>query len=391
MKRSLLALTAILFSVLLAPIGYASPECPTSSKFQLPTFKFEPDKDFNAANPFYQGYTSNFDVSSPFETEESKRYALIYLSSTNDSELAKAQTDFKKLNMFKPRFSKETIWNDGQYLMTFSNGSYLKTLYDLGPNLVASSYFEYSQNGDAWTKEMNRTATLRDPFSIQFAGYGNGSLVRYSFELNVAGCTNPFKISTNSVQIQGLGTTEVSPTQIAQLVTSATMPKTGAKNSFYYSNFIQRDKFLQGYAQWVSDVKLSLKNFDWKNNFLLQNAYDSLYAISGLSSNLGVVGLSPPGCLTYLDGLRSNFSLKTDCKLGLYMEAEYENSEKYQRNLLIGTVDVIKPKIVNTPASTPKVIQKGVSNVECKKGTKIVKISSRDPKCPKGYSEIKKK
>ena len=169
------------------------------------------------------------------------------------------------------------------------------------------------------------------------------------------------------------------------------MPKTGAKNSFYYSNFIQRDKFLQGYAQWVSDVKLSLKNFDWKNNFLLQNAYDSLYAISGLSSNLGVVGLSPPGCLTYLDGLRSNFSLKTDCKLGLYMEAEYENSEKYQRNLLIGTVDVIKPKIVNTPASTPKVIQKGVSNVECKKGTKIVKISSRDPKCPKGYSEIKKK
>lgn len=400
MKRTIIALTSIFLSVLLIPAGHASPDCPAANKFKLPALTFETDKEFTPPDPYYQKFISNFTVS--LRDADAKRRPLIYLSATNDAEVLKANADLKSgLIMRQTRNPKVTDhlsypWQDGTYLLGYSNGAYTKALYDLGANLVISSFFEFSLDKTLWKQENN----LFDPFTIQHAGYGNGSYVRFTFEISVSGCSNPFFISTNPVEIQGINTTEISATQINEMInsTQAPMYKT-SHNSFYYPSFVERDKFIAGYPNWIKDAKTSLTNFNWSKEFSTQSLQESIVAIGSLTDNLWIVGLNPAGCISYSQENQRNPILKSDCTVGIYMMQEFGPLVQYPRYLLIGTADVKKEKAASTfvKPSVPSAKTSGTSSrtvvktIACQKQSKILKVTGKGPVCPKGYSEMKKK
>jgi hypothetical protein len=401
MKRTILALASIVIGVLLAPVGHASPDCPTAGKFQIPSFTYELDKSFTPPDPYYQRFISNFNYSSSGQSDGDKRIPLLYLSTSSDAEILRVNSDLK-LGRILQTESKSSAgggqiypWKSGEYLLGYSNGAYAKYLYDLGSNLVISSYFEFSRDGNLWNKEKD----LMDPFLIQRAGYGNDSYVRYTFDINVAGCSNPFRLSTNSVQIQGINSTEVTLTQIIELINTAQSPKFRLdRNSFYYSNFIQRDKFIDGYPKWLNDTKILLQSFDWKSELPMQSIIESLWAIGGLANELRIVALNPTGCLNYSENSGLPM-LQRDCTLGIYMLQEIGIYVKYPRYILVGTVDVQKDKGKTelTKSSTQPVKQPGTQagsinkSISCKNQSKILKVIGKNPKCPKGYSEITKK
>lgn len=375
--------------------------CPTSSAFTLAPFTFGLDGDYTSKSPMYQGFISNYsqglgtvNLYPPLNVLGSNlnatNVALAYLSSGNNQELLKVNSDLSSGNNLQQ-------WHNGDYLKNFTNGSYTYPLAQLGQNLVIKNSFQISNDGISWTI-MNFPS---DPYWIQEYGFGNGSLVRYEFEISVAGCQNPLVLSTNRITLTGINTVPLSTGDFINHVNSLVGKRPedvgyfkGDTLSFQFSDFLAHDKFVNGYPNWISSSLKMLQDFDWNSGYFnVHNLDHSWWNLGSNSVNLNVVGIQPVGCLQTSQDDRELIKLIKDCKLGIYVQSAYQGFQKYSQYLLVGTADVRLKLRASAPSPTPSATGKGVSSSvqkktlswSCIKGKTILKFSGSAVVCPAGY------
>ena len=375
--------------------------CPSSSNFTLVPLTYGLDSDYTSKSPMFQGFTTNYfqglgtvnknpNLFTVANFAYAQNIALAYLSSGNNQELSKVNGDITSGN-----FSQQ--WNNGQYLKSFTNGNSTYPLSQLGANLVIKSALQYSNDGISWT--INNFPN--DPYWIQEYGFGNGTLVRYEFEINVAGCQNPLILSTNKITLTGINTVPLATNEFLDYVNSLAGKNPedvgyfkGDTLSFQFSDFLAHDKFVNGYPNWISSSLKMLQDFDWNSGYFnVHNLDHSWWNLGSNSVNLNVVGIQPVGCLQTSQDDRELIKLMKDCKLGIYVQSAYQGFQKYAQYLLVGTADVRLKLRASAPSPTPSATGKGVSSSvqkktlswSCIKGKTILKFSGSAVVCPAGY------
>ncbi len=301
-------------------------------------------------------------------------------------------------------------------LLGSEKASYIKSL---GPNAVAKTSWQFSQDNTNWTTFNG--ALPRSATRLMNWGYFNGTWARYRLELDVFGCENPFNLYSNTVQLSGINDS-ITPLDsflnnyLVQLNNSLTYIQNTTKSSRQVDSSIlpygipsnlnfmdvanvtpEIQSHVPNFIQQVSSALLGLKSPGQSLNF--RNSLNELYAVqiqSGvpLFANASVVGLNPVGCIKPMpqDVSQQIISVSTPrCTAAIFIGAGPNDSEfGYDRYYLLAKVDIGGSTQVVTKASPSNVPQgtanKLSKNLTCIKGALRKTVTGINPKCPKGYS-----
>ena len=403
MKKWMVNRSIVAALILLGTFGTlqnaSAEDCPDSANLQVVPFTFGLDTNYQSNSPMFQGFTSNYFTNygtviskrdfKPFyfaEEPDASHVALAYLSSGNNQELSKVNRDISTGDL-------EELWNKGGYLKNFSRGSYPYLLSQRGTDVVIKSALQFSNDGSTWTD----STSPNDPFWIQKLGFGNESFVRYSFQINLKGCQNPYNLNTNSIKLLGINTTPLSASNLFLHINTLTNKNPEDAGyfkkdtlSFQFKDFLSQERFFATYPNWIDSSLKALASFDWSSGYYNQRAISGeWYNLGSNSQNMSVVGMQPTGCLQNSPTDFGVVKLLKDCQLGIYVQSAYQNWEKYARYLLVGTVNVKLKSTPIAPSPTPKASTIGAVkkqlNWTCIKGKKSLKFTGIVAVCPSGY------